>query len=157
FLAWATRGMGVQVRLGVQTLGPIKSGWVRTWLQRLADQLVGPGLEPHVEVAKPLLLGSAATPIKAVPVAPLKAGDQLVSNPVPMVRNKTQRTALVRQEHVDDVPAVAKNPAGDAAAASDKTATNGCPVSMVTGEELLTLTDGVLDGVLPFEWTRLYR
>ncbi|WP_076951001.1 RHS repeat-associated core domain-containing protein [Pseudomonas cedrina] len=157
FLAWATRGMGVQVRLGVQTLGPIKSGWVRTWLQRLADQLVGPGLEPHVEVAKPLLLGSAATPIKAVPVAPLKAGDQLVSNPVPVVRNKSQRTVLVRQEHVDDVPAVAKNPAGDAADSSDKTVTNGCPVSMVTGEELLTLTDGVLDGVLPFEWTRLYR
>ncbi|MDQ0649968.1 RHS repeat-associated core domain-containing protein [Pseudomonas cedrina] len=157
FLAWATRGMGVQVRLGVQTLGHIKSGWVRTWLQKLADQLVGPGLEPHVEVAKPLLLGSAAMPIKAVPVAPLKAGDQLVSNPVPVARNKSQRTVLVRQEHVDDVPMVAKNPAGDAADSSDKTATNGCPVSMVTGEELLTLTDGVLDGVLPFEWTRLYR
>ncbi|MGK9414767.1 RHS repeat-associated core domain-containing protein [Pseudomonas cedrina] len=157
FLAWATRGMGVQVRLGVQTLGPIKSGWVRTWLQKLADQLVGTGLEPHVEAAKPLLLGSAATPIKAVPVASLKAGDQLVSNPVPVVRNKSQRTVLVRQEHVDDVPMVAKNPAGDAADSSDKTATNGCPVSMVTGEELLTLTDGMLDGVLPFEWTRLYR
>ncbi|CRM74084.1 Cell wall-associated polypeptide CWBP200 [Pseudomonas sp. 58 R 12] len=28
---------------------------------------------------------------------------------------------------------------------------------MVTGEELLTLTDGALDGILPFEWTRLYR
>ncbi|MGY2112274.1 hypothetical protein, partial [Pseudomonas pergaminensis] len=72
-----------------------------------------------------------------IPDAPLKAGDQLVSNPVPMVRDKaTQRTVLVRQESVDDVPAVAKNPAGDAAASSDKTATNGCPVSMVTGEEL---------------------
>jgi hypothetical protein len=28
---------------------------------------------------------------------------------------------------------------------------------MVTGEELLTLTDGTLDGLLPFEFTRLYR
>ena len=28
---------------------------------------------------------------------------------------------------------------------------------MVTGEELLTLTDGQLDGLLPFVWTRLYR
>ncbi|MFL1559589.1 DUF6531 domain-containing protein, partial [Pseudomonas sp. O11] len=65
--------------------------------------------------------------------------------------------ALVRQEHVDDVPVAAKNPQGDAAAPADKTATNGCPVSMVTGEELLTLTDGALDGILPFEWTRLYR
>ncbi|WP_248129078.1 DUF6531 domain-containing protein, partial [Pseudomonas sp. W2Aug9] len=91
------------------------------------------------------------------PVVPLKAGDTLVSNPVPVVRNKTRQTVLVRQEHVDDVPAVASNPKGDAAAPADKTVTNGCPVSMVTGEELLTLTDGALDGVLPFEWTRLYR
>ncbi|WP_130898178.1 DUF6531 domain-containing protein, partial [Pseudomonas extremorientalis] len=37
------------------------------------------------------------------------------------------------------------------------TATNGCPVSMVTGEEVLSLTDGRLDGIVPFEWTRLYR
>ncbi|MGE1152153.1 RHS repeat-associated core domain-containing protein [Pseudomonas kitaguniensis] len=68
-----------------------------------------------------------------------------------------QNAVLKHKEPVDDVPAVGKNPNGDAAAPADKTATNGCPVSMVTGEELLTLTDGALDGVLPFEWTRLYR
>ncbi|WP_416364936.1 RHS repeat-associated core domain-containing protein [Pseudomonas sp. NFX183] len=68
-----------------------------------------------------------------------------------------QNAVLKQKEHVDDVPASAKNPRGDAAAPADKTATNGCPVSMVTGEELLTLTDGALDGILPFEWTRLYR
>ncbi|WLG30261.1 RHS repeat-associated core domain-containing protein [Pseudomonas lurida] len=158
FLIWATRGMGVRVRLGVQVMGHIKSGRVRGWLEMLADQLVGPRLEAHVEAAKPLLLGSAATPIRVIPDVPLKVGDQVVSNPVPLVRDKaTQRTVLVRQEPVDDVPSTARNPNGDAAASSDKTATNGCPVSMVTGEELLTLTDGALDGILPFEWTRLYR
>ncbi|SDQ97108.1 RHS repeat-associated core domain-containing protein [Pseudomonas grimontii] len=68
-----------------------------------------------------------------------------------------QNAVLKQKEPVDDVPAVSTNPKGDAAAASDKTVTNGCPVSMVTGEELLTLTDGTLDGILPFEWTRLYR
>jgi len=68
-----------------------------------------------------------------------------------------QNAVLKQKEHVDDVPVSAKNPKGDAAASADKTATNGCPVSMVTGEELLTLTDGTLDGVLPFEWTRVYR
>ncbi|KMT53505.1 DUF6531 domain-containing protein, partial [Pseudomonas fildesensis] len=157
-LIWATRGMGVKIRLGVQALGHIKSGRARQWLEMLADRLAGPRLESHVEAVKPLLLGGPATPIRAIPVAQLKAGDQLVSNPVPAVRDKaTQRTVLVRQEHVDDVPASAKNPAGDASASSDKTLTNGCPVSMVTGEELLTLTDGSLDGILPFEWTRLYR
>ncbi len=157
FLIWATRGMGVQVRLGMQVLGPIKSGRVRKWLEMLADQLVGPRLDAHVDAAKPMLLGSSATPIRTIPDVPLKAGDQVVANAVPVVRDKAQRTVLVRQGHVDDVPAVGKNPAGDAAASSDKTATNGCPVSMVTGEELLTLTDGALDGILPFEWTRLYR
>ncbi|WP_339470449.1 DUF6531 domain-containing protein, partial [Pseudomonas sp. EL_65y_Pfl1_R83] len=158
FLIWATRGMGVQVRMGAQVLGHIKSGQVRKWLEMLADQLVGPRLEAHVEAAKPLLLGGAGTPIKVIPDLPLKAGDQVVSNPVTMVRDKLeQRTVLVRLEPIDDAPEVAKNPAGDATASSAKTATNGCPVSMVTGEELLTLTDGALDGILPFEWTRLYR
>ncbi|WP_294739368.1 DUF6531 domain-containing protein, partial [uncultured Pseudomonas sp.] len=68
-----------------------------------------------------------------------------------------QNTVVREKAHVDDVPSSAKNPGGDAVAPADKTATNGCPVSMVTGEELLTLTDGSLDGVLPFAWTRLYR
>jgi YD repeat-containing protein len=68
-----------------------------------------------------------------------------------------QNAVLKRKEHVDDAPTSAKNPNGDAVAASDKTVTHGCPVSMVTGEELLTLTDGALDGILPFEWTRVYR
>lgn len=149
--------MGVTVRLGTQVLGHIKSGRARDLLELLAKQAVGPKLEPHIEAVKPLLLGSAAKPIKTVPAAALKAGDELVSNPVPAVRSKTQQTTLVRQEQVDDVPATGKNPNGDAASSADKTATNGCPVSMVTGEELLTLTDGALDGVLPFEWTRVYR
>ena len=149
--------MGVTVRLGTQVLGHIKSGRARDLLELLAKQAVGPKLEPHIEAVKPLLLGSAAKPIKTVPAASLKAGDELVSNPVPAVRSKTQQTTLVRQEQIDDVPATGKNPNGEAASSADKTATNGCPVSMVTGEELLTLTDGKLDGVLPFEWTRMYR
>ncbi len=74
------------------------------------------------------------------------------------MRWKARQNAVLKQkESVDDVPASGKNPNGDAASSSDKTATDGCPVSMVTGEELLTLVDGSLDGILLFEWTRLYR
>ncbi|MDP0971705.1 hypothetical protein Q6294_32710, partial [Klebsiella pneumoniae] len=81
---------------------------------------------------------------------PLKAGEQLISNPVAMARDKGKpKTTLVPHEPMDDVPVSGKNPNGDAASSADKTATNGCPVSMVTGEELLTLTDGALDGILP--------
>ncbi|MHC8402128.1 RHS repeat-associated core domain-containing protein [Pseudomonas sp. MDT1-17] len=68
-----------------------------------------------------------------------------------------RNTTLKQNEHRDDVPDQAKNPNGDSVDSADKTATNKCPVSMVTGEELLTLTDGALDGILPFNFTRLYR
>ncbi|KMT53021.1 RHS repeat-associated core domain-containing protein [Pseudomonas fildesensis] len=157
-LCLATAGMGMAVRMSTKVLGGIKSQRARRWLEHMAGQFGKARVDDHAELAKPILLGSPATPIRVIPDVPLKAGDQVVSNPVTAVRDKAkQQTVLVRQEHVDDVPAAARNLNGDAAASSDKTATNGCPVSMVTGEELLTLTDGALDGILPFEWTRLYR
>ncbi|QJI32719.1 type IV secretion protein Rhs [Pseudomonas sp. ADAK18] len=157
-LVCATGGMGVVIRLSTQVLSRVKSQRARQWLEQIAKQFGGVRLEQHAKRVKPLLLSSPATPIKVVPSVPLKAGVHEVPNPVPLVRvNKKPRTTLVRQEHVDDVPVASKNPKGDATASADKTATNGCPVSMVTGEELLTLTDGELDGFLPFAWTRLYR
>ncbi|UZE09708.1 RHS repeat protein [Pseudomonas sp. B21-053] len=69
-----------------------------------------------------------------------------------------QDHAKVREhEHHDDDSKQSTNPDEKSATCAKKTCTNGCPVSMVTGEELLTLTDGELGGVLPFSWTRLYR
>ncbi|VEF10077.1 Rhs family protein [Pseudomonas fluorescens] len=68
-----------------------------------------------------------------------------------------RNATLKKNETHDDASDQAKNPNGDSADCAALTCTNGCPVSMVTGEELLTLTDAVLDGVLPFEFTRLYR
>ncbi|MHB2241407.1 RHS repeat-associated core domain-containing protein [Pseudomonas monsensis] len=71
--------------------------------------------------------------------------------------NARRNTSLKKGEHHDDKSDQAKNPNGDSADCVPRTCTNGCPVSMVTGEELLTLTDGTLDGLLPFTFTRLYR
>ncbi|MET0356926.1 MAG: DUF6531 domain-containing protein, partial [Cellvibrio sp.] len=51
---------------------------------------------------------------------------------------------------------VAKGAASGAAAAAN-TCTRGCPISMVSGEELLTITDFTLPGPLPFIWKRTYR
>jgi RHS repeat-associated protein len=62
-----------------------------------------------------------------------------------------------KHEHHDDASRQAKNPNGDSADTVERTATHNCSVSMVTGEELLTLTDGTLDGILPFDFTRAYR
>ncbi|WP_434580183.1 RHS repeat protein [Pseudomonas sp. Z5-35] len=68
-----------------------------------------------------------------------------------------RNTTLKQDQPHDDAPAQSKNPNGDPADSADQTRTHGCPVSMVTGEELLTLEDGTLDGRLPFVFTRLYR
>ncbi|WP_458130000.1 RHS repeat-associated core domain-containing protein [Pseudomonas sp. Z2-11] len=68
-----------------------------------------------------------------------------------------RNTTLKKDEAHDDAPAPSKNPNGDPADSAAQTRTDGCPVSMVTGEELLTLEDGTLDGRLPFVFTRLYR
>ncbi|MEI8632363.1 DUF6531 domain-containing protein [Vibrio sp. PP-XX7] len=49
------------------------------------------------------------------------------------------------------------NPADKASEKVESTCTNGCPVSMVTGEELLSLDDVTLPGALPFTFSRTYR
>jgi RHS repeat-associated protein len=98
---------------------------------------------------------AAVNRYKAVAVRGVVGG---LKKGVMQMRWGPRQNAVIRQNmHVDDVPVSSKNPNGDPAASADKTVTNGCPVSMVTGEELLTLTDGELDGFLPFAWTRLYR
>ncbi|MGF6512640.1 RHS repeat-associated protein [Pseudomonas sp. BT76 TE3572] len=68
-----------------------------------------------------------------------------------------KNTKLGKGKTGDDASRQAKTPADHSAEPAAKTCTDKCPVSMVTGEELLTLNDGQLDGLLPFEWTRLYR
>jgi RHS repeat-associated protein len=66
-------------------------------------------------------------------------------------------TRVEQQERIDNAPNQSKNPADKPSDCVASTCKNGDPVSMVTGEELLTLTDGTLGGLMPFEWTRLYR
>ena len=109
------------------------------------------------------MVNARDAPLKPAPAIPLliSATDKPrcpMRNPMTIARKKSGATTrLARHEHRDDASSQAKNPNGDSADTVERTATNQCPVSMVTGEELLTLTDGTLDGLLPFDFTRLYR
>ncbi|PIE40894.1 MAG: hypothetical protein CSA49_06195, partial [Gammaproteobacteria bacterium] len=49
------------------------------------------------------------------------------------------------------------NDANKPTASIDNTPLSGEPISMVTGEEILQLTDFQLPGLLPLAWTRVYR
>ncbi|WP_336357194.1 DUF6531 domain-containing protein, partial [Pseudomonas granadensis] len=160
-------GAGVSLRLSSKVLDKVKSPRARQWLSasalRLTELTSTPGLNKHANALKPLMLHAREVALKPAPSVPLKirqADSQVltVPNPAPMARAKSGgSTRLERHQPHDDSPDQAKNPNGDSADCVPLTCTNGCPVSMVTGEELLTLTDAVLDGVLPFEFSRLYR
>ncbi|WP_346833861.1 RHS repeat-associated core domain-containing protein [Pseudomonas koreensis] len=160
-------GVGVPVRLSSKVLSKIKSPRARQWLAasalRLSELTSTADLSKHAGALKPLMVHARDIPLKPTPAIPLniRQADAVVlsvPNPAPMARDKSRGTTrMERHEPHDDNPDQAKNPNGDSADCAPLTCTNGCPVSMVTGEELLTLTDGTLDGVLPFEFTRLYR
>ena len=119
---------------------------------------------PHAETSKPILLQGEGV-FNSAKKGPIEASHpengavtESISDATFAVRAKPQSyTELKQVQHVDDAPVQSKTPNDQPAEPAKDTQTNGCPVSMVTGEELLTLTDGVLDGVLPLEWTRLYR
>lgn len=53
--------------------------------------------------------------------------------------------------------ASAQTPGGESALPAGKTRDSGDPVSLFSGEELLTLSDIILPGILPFVWRRFYR
>ncbi|MFZ3284387.1 DUF6531 domain-containing protein, partial [Pseudomonas sp.] len=160
-------GVGVPLRLSSKVLAKIKSPRAREWLAasalRLAELTSAPQLNKHASALRPLMLHAREVELKPTPSIPLniRQADSLVltvPNPAPVVRDKPGGSArMERHEPHDDASDQAKNPNGDSTDCVPLTCTNGCPVSMVTGEELLTLTDAVLDGVLPFEFSRLYR
>jgi len=163
-LARFTGSAGLTSGISARVLSKIKSVRARKWLAAASLRLATlPELTNHAGVLKPLAINVRTAPLNPAPVVPLQispgaAPRVLVNNPVAIARSKSAaKTRLSRQEHRDDAPDQAKNPNGDNADCAPLTCTNGCPVSMVTGEELLTLDDGSLNGLLPFAFTRLYR
>ncbi|MCO7630167.1 DUF6531 domain-containing protein, partial [Pseudomonas fluorescens] len=160
-------GVGVPVRLSSKVLSKINSARARQWLAasalRLSELSSTADLNKHAGALKPLMVHARDVPLKPTSAIPLhiRQADAVVltvPNPAPMARDKSRGTTrMERHESRDDASDQAQNPNGDSADCAPLTCTNGCPVSMVTGEELLTLTDGTLDGLLPFEFTRLYR
>lgn len=82
--------------------------------------------------------------------------------PAPAVKShlitpETQKTCSDSDAVSQAAPAKVAENATTGAPPSADTCTRGCPISMVSGEELLTLTDFILPGPLPFIWKRTYR
>jgi RHS repeat-associated protein len=165
-LACLTGPAGLKIGVSARVLGRIKSERARRWLAAASLRLGNlhhSALDSHASALKPLMINARNASLKPAPAVAMHittpaSAPLLVNNPLAIARNKSEaRTRLSRQEHRDDAPAPTTNPNGAPVDSADNTLTNGCPVSMVTGEELLTLTDGALDGLLWFEFIRVYR
>jgi RHS repeat-associated protein len=175
-----TGGLGLAVRVGTKALKATQnSGKVLKLIEDFTGMLMKvskKNAEVHTEAAKPLLLNGnsavnqarkasveIAAPKPAVTAtAPKKkpkiTGGKVETDAQIHTRGKKDNTTRIEQkEPVDNAPAQSKNPADEPAQCTKKTCTDRDPVSMVTGEELVTITDGQLGGLLPLEWTRLYR
>lgn len=70
-------------------------------------------------------------------------------------QKSAHKVGIIKTEPNANASAVTPN--GKPTQAVGNTKVDGEPVSMFSGEELLTLTDFTLPGVLPFAWRRLYR
>lgn len=91
-------------------------------------------------------------------------GDDADSLPPPkpdakahLVQAETNETCSDKDAVAQAKPGVVSSTASEGAAPVANTCTQGCPISMVSGEELLSLTDFALPGPMPFSWKRTYR
>ena len=91
-------------------------------------------------------------------VKPVSSGSES-SAPAPSETASSQTDAAANDDSAvsQTEPASVSDDATTGAASADDTCTRGCPISMVSGEELLTLNDFTLPGPLPFTWKRTYR
>ncbi|AZS49737.1 RHS repeat protein [Entomomonas moraniae] len=168
-----TGGAGLAVRLGTKVFQKANSRGAEL-LSELAHFLMdifkGGRLETHSNVAKPIVVKGEGTVkakgagihIKESDKPSVKANntpEQKIDNSTLVDRSPNNNTVLEVENkkpapnHNDS----GKNPNNDKTESTNNTCTDGEPISMVTGEELLTLTDGTLEGLIPFNWTRLYR
>lgn len=171
-----TGGAGLAVRLGTKVFTKASNSRGVILLKDLANRIMDvfshKGLNSHAELAKPMVF-KGNTDIKPIHHNKVDILDDTTTTKVNhngtnsnlevdngnVVASKADNnTSLgVERDKVPNHNETGKNPDNKPNDNANKTCTDGEPISMVTGEELLTLTDGTLEGLIPFNWTRLYR
>lgn len=161
-----TGGAGLAVRLAVKGSKAIKASegamLLRKAMQVLIDTSCRHSLQLHAEKLKPLavrgeVMANSSNKITAQIQSTAQGIARTEPDTLPLSRGKRANTSLSSSQATPDASAPGRTPAGKPADQAAQTCVKDCPVSMVTGEELLTLTDCELDGPLRFAWTRLYR
>lgn len=126
-----------------------------TWCLKIADAVMGFFKELSEMVVK---YADSALDYRKVtvrgnkPAAILSDGNELHAS-----FDNQPHTRVDQGEGIEDKSEQASTGSGDPSDSTTNTATDGCPVSMVTGEELLELEDARLPGLIQLPFTRTYR
>ncbi len=156
-----TGGAGLAARYGAKAATMAKnSDRVMRLVTSLVDLSRKHNLAQHAQQAKKVLITGAA-PLSPAKKADLKLVDgnanTLVEKGTAAKRRFQGHTEIKQVNKTPDASKQAVTPANRPHQPEASTCKNNCPVSMVTGEELLALQDGELPGLLPFVFGRLYR
>ncbi|WP_260262113.1 RHS repeat-associated core domain-containing protein [Vibrio intestinalis] len=84
-------------------------------------------------------------------------GGQYHNGVVKLTTDNKRNSQLVDNNTTPDSSKSSTNDNAQAVQDTKDTKTNEDPISMVTGEELLSITDGHLPGLIAFDWQRFYR
>ncbi|WP_421195460.1 RHS repeat-associated core domain-containing protein [Aeromonas enteropelogenes] len=156
-----TGGAGLAARYGAKAASMAKnSDRVMRLVTSLVNMSKKHNLAQHAQKAKKVLVTGS------VPMSPAKKADlrlvdgnanTLVEQGTAATRKFQSHAEIKQRSQTPDASRQAETPAGHPHQPEAKTCKNKCPVSMVTGEELLALQDAQLPGLLPFTFGRLYR
>ena len=157
-----TGGAGLAARYGAKTVSMAKNS---DRVMRLVTSLVTlskkHNLAQHAQTAKKVLTAGVAklNPAKKADLNLVGDGKALtqVEQATAAKRKFQSHTEVQQVNNTPDASTPAKTPSGQSSQPEAQTCKNNCPVSMVTGEELLALEDALLPGMLPFTFGRLYR
>ena len=157
-----TGGAGLAARYGAKTVSMAKhSDRVMRLVTSLVTLSKKHNLAQHAQTAKKVLTAGVAklNPAKKADLNLVGDGKALtqVEQATAAKRKFQSHTEVQQVNNTPDASTPAKTPSGQSSQPEAQTCKNNCPVSMVTGEELLALEDALLPGMLPFTFGRLYR
>ncbi len=95
----------------------------------------------------------SSTKTQTAGLGPMNAGKPISSVTAPATEQSADNETAIS----DTNPPKVSDSAQTGAAPYSQTETRGCPISMVSGEELLPIEDATLPGPMPFVWKRVYR
>ena len=156
-----TGGAGLAARYGVKAIGAAKqSERITRLVGALVELSKKHNLAQHAQGVKKVLLAgeNKLNPGKKANLDLVDGGTTTkIEQGTAVTRDHHATTRIEQADNTPDSSSPATTGSGHASQRENETCLNNCPVSMVTGEELLALDDGQLPGMLPFTFARLYR